>query len=76
MRFGINTFLFSCPFTDASTRLFPKFKKWGFESVENFSHFDVIASAIAGVAPATVSTDPTISTVTTLVAFCRIEPEQ
>jgi D-psicose/D-tagatose/L-ribulose 3-epimerase len=34
MRFGINTFLFSCPFTDASTRLFPKFKKWGFESVE------------------------------------------
>ena len=44
MRFGINTFLFSCPFTDASTRLFPKFKKWGFESVEisveNFAHLD------------------------------------
>lgn len=44
MRFGINTFLFSCPFTDASTRLFPKFKKWGFESVEisveDFAHLD------------------------------------
>src|SRR5262245_14695870 len=42
MRFGINTFLFTCPFTDASTRLFPKFKQWGFESVEisveDFSH--------------------------------------
>ncbi|HAB19058.1 MAG TPA: sugar phosphate isomerase/epimerase [Verrucomicrobiota bacterium] len=34
MRFGINTFLFSCPFTDASTRLFRKFKQWGFDSVE------------------------------------------
>ena len=44
MRFGINTFLFSCPFTDASTRLFSKFKKWGFESVEisveDFAHLD------------------------------------
>ena len=44
MRFGINTFLFSCPFTDASTRLFPKFKKWGFDSVEisveDFAHLD------------------------------------
>lgn len=34
MRFGINTFLFTSPFTNASTRLFPKFKRWGFESVE------------------------------------------
>jgi D-psicose/D-tagatose/L-ribulose 3-epimerase len=44
MRFGINTFLFSCPFTDASTRLFSRFKKWGFESVEisveEFAHLD------------------------------------
>ena len=34
MRFGINTFLFAAPFTHASTRLFPKFRQWGFESVE------------------------------------------
>src|SRR6266545_6304594 len=34
MRFGINTFLFTSPFTNQSTRLFPKFKKWGFETVE------------------------------------------
>jgi D-psicose/D-tagatose/L-ribulose 3-epimerase len=34
MRFGINTFLFTSPFTDSSTKLFPQFKKWGFESVE------------------------------------------
>ena len=34
MRFGINTFLFDCPFTNASTRFFPQFKKWGFETVE------------------------------------------
>ena len=34
MRFGINTFLFTSPFTDKSVSLFPKFKKWGFESVE------------------------------------------
>jgi len=34
MRFGINTFLFTSPFTTRSTRLFPKFKQWGFESVE------------------------------------------
>jgi D-psicose/D-tagatose/L-ribulose 3-epimerase len=44
MRFGINTFLFTCPFTNQSTRLFPKFKKWGFESVEipieNLAHID------------------------------------
>ncbi|MBI3418483.1 MAG: sugar phosphate isomerase/epimerase [Verrucomicrobia bacterium] len=34
MRFGINTFLFTSPFTNASTKLFPKFKKWGFQSIE------------------------------------------
>jgi D-psicose/D-tagatose/L-ribulose 3-epimerase len=46
MRFGINTFLFSCPFTNDSTRLFPQFKKWGFETVEisleRFSDIDPI----------------------------------
>ena len=34
MRLGINTFLFTSPFTNESTKLFPQFKKWGFESVE------------------------------------------
>ncbi len=34
MRLGINTFLFTSPFTTESTRLFPTFKKWGFETVE------------------------------------------
>src|SRR5689334_2531102 len=34
MRFGINTFLFDFPFTNHSTRLFARFKEWGFESVE------------------------------------------
>src|SRR5687767_9749528 len=34
MRFGINTFLFTSPFTNASTKLFPQFKKWGFDTVE------------------------------------------
>jgi D-psicose/D-tagatose/L-ribulose 3-epimerase len=34
MRFGINTFLFCAPFTNASVRLFPKFRRWGFETVE------------------------------------------
>ena len=34
MHFGINTFLFTSPFTDRSTRLFAKFKRWGFDSVE------------------------------------------
>jgi D-psicose/D-tagatose/L-ribulose 3-epimerase len=34
MRLGINTFLFTSPFTNDSTKLFPKFKKWGFETVE------------------------------------------
>lgn len=34
MRFGINTFLFTSPFTDKSTKLFGTFKKWGFDSIE------------------------------------------
>jgi D-psicose/D-tagatose/L-ribulose 3-epimerase len=34
MRFGINTFLFTSPFTNNSTRLFKQFKKWGFDTVE------------------------------------------
>jgi D-psicose/D-tagatose/L-ribulose 3-epimerase len=34
MRLGINTFLFTSPFTNQSTSLFPMFKKWGFQSVE------------------------------------------
>ncbi len=34
MRFGINTFLFASPFTNASTKLFPQFKRWGFDTVE------------------------------------------
>jgi D-psicose/D-tagatose/L-ribulose 3-epimerase len=44
MRFGINTFLFTSPFTNESTKLFPTFKKWGFETieipVEDPSHLD------------------------------------
>jgi len=32
--FGINTFLFTSPFTSADISLFPKFKQWGFDSVE------------------------------------------
>jgi D-psicose/D-tagatose/L-ribulose 3-epimerase len=34
MKFGINTFLFTSPFTNSSTKLFKKFKAWGFDSVE------------------------------------------
>jgi D-psicose/D-tagatose/L-ribulose 3-epimerase len=34
MRFGINTFLFTATFKRADTRLFPRFKQWGFDSVE------------------------------------------
>jgi D-psicose/D-tagatose/L-ribulose 3-epimerase len=34
MRLGINTFLFTSPFTNESTKLFPTFKKWGFKTVE------------------------------------------
>jgi D-psicose/D-tagatose/L-ribulose 3-epimerase len=34
MRLGINTFLFTSPFTNDSTKLFRQFKKWGFDTVE------------------------------------------
>ncbi len=44
MHFGINTFLFTSPFTNESVRLFPQFKEWGFDSVEialeDLSHID------------------------------------
>lgn len=44
MRLGINTFLFTSPFTNESVKLFPQFKKWGFETVEipieDESHID------------------------------------
>lgn len=34
MRFSISTVLFVSPFTNASTKLFPRFKRWGYEAVE------------------------------------------
>src|SRR2546425_10325758 len=34
MKFGINTFLFTSPFTNRSIKLFKQFKQWGFDSVE------------------------------------------
>lgn len=34
MRFGINSFLFTSPFTTESSKLFRKFKTWGFDTVE------------------------------------------
>jgi len=34
MRIGINTFLFTSPFTNEGTKLFKTFKKWGFDTVE------------------------------------------
>ena len=47
MKFGINTFLFTSPFTTESISLFPLFKKWGFDSVEialeDASHIDAKA---------------------------------
>jgi D-psicose/D-tagatose/L-ribulose 3-epimerase len=46
MRFGINSFLFVSPFKTESTKLFTKFKGWGFDSVEipveSPSHVDPI----------------------------------
>lgn len=46
MRFGINSFLFVSPFLTESTKLFPQFKKWGFDSVEipieDPSHIDPV----------------------------------
>lgn len=34
MRLGINTFLFTSPFTNESVKLFPQFRKWGFQTIE------------------------------------------
>jgi D-psicose/D-tagatose/L-ribulose 3-epimerase len=34
MRFGINSFLFTSPFTNKSTKLFAQFKRWGFDTIE------------------------------------------
>ena len=34
MKFGLNTFLFTYPFTNDSAKLFPQFKKWGAQTVE------------------------------------------
>ena len=34
MTFGINTFLFTSPFTTDSLYLLEQFKRWGFDSVE------------------------------------------
>ena len=46
MRIGINSFLFTSPFTTESVKLFPKFKKWGFATVEipieDPSHIDPV----------------------------------
>jgi D-psicose/D-tagatose/L-ribulose 3-epimerase len=44
MRFGINSFLFTSPFTTRSTKSFSKLRKWGFDSleiaIEDPSHID------------------------------------
>ncbi|HWX18664.1 MAG TPA: sugar phosphate isomerase/epimerase [Candidatus Binatia bacterium] len=34
MRIGLNTFLFTSPFTNRSTKLFQQFRAWGFDTVE------------------------------------------
>jgi D-psicose/D-tagatose/L-ribulose 3-epimerase len=34
MRYGINTFLFTSPFTNDSAKLFRQFKQWGFDTIE------------------------------------------
>ena len=34
MRLGLNTFLYVSPFVTDSVKLFPKFKKWGFQTIE------------------------------------------
>jgi len=58
MRIGLNSFLYASPFTTESTKLFGKFKKWGFDTVEipieDPSHIDPVkvkaAAAKAGIA--------------------------
>ena len=56
MRFGINTFLFVSPFTTESVKLFPQFKKWGFQTVEipveDPSHINPVAVKAAADKPA------------------------
>jgi D-psicose/D-tagatose/L-ribulose 3-epimerase len=45
-RFGLNTFLYASPFTTDSVKLFPKLKKWGFDTaeipVEALEHIDPV----------------------------------
>ena len=46
MRFGINSFLFTSPFTTESSALFRQFRRWGFDTVEipieDPSHIDPV----------------------------------
>ncbi|MFO1447435.1 MAG: sugar phosphate isomerase/epimerase family protein [Opitutaceae bacterium] len=46
MRFGLNSFLYTSPFTTESVSLFKKFKKWGYDTVEipieDPSHIDPV----------------------------------
>jgi D-psicose/D-tagatose/L-ribulose 3-epimerase len=46
MRFGINTFLFTSPYTTRSTMSFAKVRKWGFDileiPVEDLAHIDPV----------------------------------
>ena len=46
MRFGLNSFLYTSPFTTASVGLFKKFKAWGYDTVEipieDPSHIDPV----------------------------------
>ena len=46
MRFGINTFLFSSPFSNDSVKYFKQYKDWGFDTVEivieNISDLDPV----------------------------------
>jgi D-psicose/D-tagatose/L-ribulose 3-epimerase len=51
MKFSINSVLFVSPFTNADTRLFAKFKKWGFDAVE------LLIEDPAHIAPAEVKCD-------------------
>ena len=54
MRIGLNTFLYTSPFTTASTRLFTKFSRWGFDTVEiaieDPRHIDPLAVKAAATA--------------------------
>ena len=46
MRFGINTFLFSSPFSNESVKYFKQYRAWGFDTVEivieDIRHLDPI----------------------------------